>query len=523
MRRVAMVSMLSVVVTDRGRSLDRGPCPLGYSHVLDGYRSCALDTPPCAQKVIDRPVEGVLMEECGQQCGDGCVAVSLFVTKECWLYSSLGGEEMNDEQSVLCVRDPAPAPPPPPAPERHWPADPAAAAAVAATIIAPAVVTPVVSAPVAPVVVVTAPAVVAAPAEAPCHDTPGWSNQYGSSCAAYNEEGHCAQGGIAPAHEWAGGTEFGSPEQNCCACGKLPWPPPRPPPRRPPPRRPPPPPAPDEGSAASRKDAAIDHLKNAGSDIRLAGSALFYGVPPNAILALAAGACTGLLLLAVGRLLPPHRSPHPDPNPNPYPYPDLRLNPSPSPNPDQVGCMLLRRQRRGKRQRGYTDEEDEEDEEDGDFEQGPGGFDGYDGEPAAARGTQRILVEVAGEVCSRRVRTGGCGSVAELREVLCTACDDLGSFDAADMILEYLDERAGLAILVTDEMGVRGVLDRATLKATFTEPAARTRPGRARAKPAPVVGRGRRRAGYERGLVDEADADWDEEDSAAGGSRCLVQ
>ena len=185
--------------------------------------------------------------------------------------------------------------------------------------------------------------------------------------------------------------------------------------------------------------------------------------------------------------------------------------------------MLLRRQRRGKRQRGYTDEEDEEDEEDGDFEQGPGGFDGYDGEPAAARGTQRILVEVAGEVCSRRVRTGGCGSVPELREVLCTACDDLGSFDAADMILEYLDERAGLAILVTDEMGVRGVLDRATLKATFTAQATRARPGRARAKPAPVAGRGRRRAGYERGLVDEADADWDEEDSAAGGSRCLVQ
>ena len=186
-----------------------------------------------------------------------------------------------------------------------------------------------------------------------------------------------------------------------------------------------------------------------------------------------------------------------------------------------MGCTLLCRQRRRKRQRGYADEEDEEDEEDGDFERGPGGLGGYEGDGAAARGTQRILVEVAGEVCSRRVRTGGCGSVAELREVLCTACDDLGRFDAADMILEYLDERAGLAILVTDEMGVRGVLDRATLKATFTEPAASARPGRARAKPAP--GRGRGRAGYERGLVDEADADWDEEDSAAGGSRCLVQ
>ena len=44
----------------------------------------------------------------------------------------------------------------------------------------------------------------------------------------------------------------------------------------------------------------MDHLKSAGSDIRLASGALLDGVPPNAILALLAGACTGLLLLAVG-------------------------------------------------------------------------------------------------------------------------------------------------------------------------------------------------------------------------------
>ena len=69
----------------------------------------------------------------------------------------------------------------------------------------------------------------------------------------------------------------------------------------------------------------------------------------------------------------------------------------------------LRRQRRRKWQRGYADDEDEEDEEDGDFERGPVGLGGYEGDGAAARGTQRILVEVAGEVCSRRVRTGGWG------------------------------------------------------------------------------------------------------------------
>ena len=43
------------------------------------------------------------------------------------------------------------------------------------------------------------------PSPPPCFDTPGWSNQYGSSCVAYNDEGHCASGGIAPAHEWTAG------------------------------------------------------------------------------------------------------------------------------------------------------------------------------------------------------------------------------------------------------------------------------------------------------------------------------
>ena len=89
------------------------------------------------------------------------------------------------------------------------------------------------------------------PSPPPCFDTPGWSNQYGSSCAAYNEEGHCVAGGFAPAHEWTSGPEFGSPEHNCCICGKLPWPPPHPPPPPvaphpppPPPPSPPPPPPP---------------------------------------------------------------------------------------------------------------------------------------------------------------------------------------------------------------------------------------------------------------------------------------
>ena len=223
--------MLSLVLADRGRSLDRGPCPLGYSHVLDGYRSCALDTPPCAQKVIDRPVEGVFMEECGQQCGDDCVAVSLFVTKECWLYSSLGGVEMYDEQSVLCARDPAPVP------------------AVAPAVVTPAIVTP----------AIVSPAIVAPTFVTPTAASPAIATPTIATAAVVNPVEAAAAAPVVTAPSMVAALPTGV------------W----------------------ADVPLSRNDTVLDHIKNVGSDIWLAGGAMVHGVPPGAVVALAAGACTG--------------------------------------------------------------------------------------------------------------------------------------------------------------------------------------------------------------------------------------
>ena len=361
-------------------------CPPGFTHAYDGYRSCALDL-SCAHKALDRPMEAdISMDECGAQCGAGCVGLSLFTSSECWVYDALAGEPRYDEQSVFCVRD---LPPPPPSPR------------------------------------------------------------------------------------------------------------PRPPPPyvAPPPQPPPPPPPPPLPLPASRKDAAIEHLKHASDDIKAAGGALVEGVPFGAVVALAVGGGIGLLLLL-------------------------------------LGCLLLRRGRGA----GTYDNDDDDDDEYGDG----GLYDPHGGaemmraeyndeQPSGGggSGSQRILVEVGGEVCSRRVRTVGCQSVAELREVIAYACDDLvGRVDPSDMLLEYLDEKAGLAILVTDDMGVRGVLSRTTLKATFAEPRRHAGRhgggggsssgrggggssgggGRRASKPKRVAGRGRRK-GYERGIIDEEEAD----------------
>merc|ERR1711957_991391 len=60
-----------------------------------------------------------------------------------------------------------------------------------------------------------------------CEDTPGWSNarQSGgvvSTCADYSADGWCCDGGACPGQEWALGSYYNNPEQNCCACGKAP-------------------------------------------------------------------------------------------------------------------------------------------------------------------------------------------------------------------------------------------------------------------------------------------------------------
>eukprot|EP00965_Chrysotila_dentata_P084057 2774782-Pleurochrysis_carterae.AAC.6 len=99
-----------------GRAMEATPCSQGLVHVFNGYRSCALDPQPCATKVLES--ENILMAECINQCGPLCKAVSLFESRECWVYSALRGDPIGDERSIYCARaqPPPPAPPPPPPP-----------------------------------------------------------------------------------------------------------------------------------------------------------------------------------------------------------------------------------------------------------------------------------------------------------------------------------------------------------------------------------------------------------------------
>ena len=52
-----------------------------------------------------------------------------------------------------------------------------------------------------------------------CTNTHDWKNRFGATCAEY-EQKHCSDGAFVQGHEWTGGSNFNSPEENCCACGK---------------------------------------------------------------------------------------------------------------------------------------------------------------------------------------------------------------------------------------------------------------------------------------------------------------
>jgi hypothetical protein len=54
-----------------------------------------------------------------------------------------------------------------------------------------------------------------------CEDTPSWSNGQGATCETYKEENWCVSGiaGFGVAEDWTAGILFGYPEQNCCICG----------------------------------------------------------------------------------------------------------------------------------------------------------------------------------------------------------------------------------------------------------------------------------------------------------------
>lgn len=103
------------------RQLDQGPCPDGFTHAFDGYLACALDANACATKAIQGTDDApVLVSDCANMCeslSPPCVGLSIYLNKECWVYSRYENSARYDEQSVMCqrLRPPAsPSPPPPP-------------------------------------------------------------------------------------------------------------------------------------------------------------------------------------------------------------------------------------------------------------------------------------------------------------------------------------------------------------------------------------------------------------------------
>ena len=140
---------------------------------------------------------------------------------------------------------------------------------------------------------------------------------------------------------------------------------------------------------------------------------------------------------------------------------------------------------------------------------------GHDDEPP-----QQILIEVRGKVVATRktYSTRNCRSLKQLRHVVCKRCADYTrGAGERELTLEYLDESAGLAIMVVEEKQLPVVLSMPTLKATFSSKGGKSRSG----NNGPRRGGGRRR-GYERASLDEG-GESDEDENVRQPSGCAVQ
>ena len=168
----------------------------------------------------------------------------------------------------------------------------------------------------------------------------------------------------------------------------------------------------------------------------------------------------------------------------------------------------------------YSDEEESEYDED-EYLAEAGGMG-----PGGMGPGQKVLVDIGGRVVGAvTCRTRGCRTMRQLRRHVCHAAKQLSvSVHDSALTLEYLDEAAGVAILVSDQSQLPLVLSMPTLKATFASRDARiTLRGVSRgvASGARALGRGvgtrahgGRRAAYERAAM--------EEEERSGGS-CAVQ
>lgn len=389
-------------IVSRGVTAVSGSCTHGFVHSFNGYNSCALDpTNSCAIKVLDSI--DVSMERCIELCGDACIGVSLFEFRECWIYSSQRGEEVNDDRSIFCARaqPPSQLPPPPPPPP------------VFAQVVNPVV-----------------PAVL-------------------SGVQAVQG----AQTLTTPPRQSMGPLS---------AAQRMPV-------------------VPFDSSNAEQHEVAFAHLQQAGDSLKAAGGALFAELPVSAVVALAVGGCIGVLLLLAGCFL-------------------LR-NGLPDSSQDEIDF--------------YASDEEEASRASTSLEPAPV-------EPARpGAGSQRVLIEVEGKVSTKRVRTNHCRTLKQLRQTIAEACSkESGGAPPSAMLLEYLDEQAGLAITVNSEAQLSTVLRKPTLKATFQLTASPPNHAKAsrsavsvkRAPAAHASGKfptrkGRRhKAGYERaGLADSDD------------------
>jgi len=260
-----------------------------------------------------------------------------------------------------------------------------------------------------------------------------------------------------------------------------------PPPPFPPPQPPPPPVFPPPSPPQPRQKVALNYLK-------AAGWAMVEGIPPAVLLA----AASGLVLLVVVVL----------------------------------GCLCLCWCPCGSCCASHNDDlGDLEESDESDFDdEGNFGIDD-EGEDESSVGGRpafhRVLIEVDGAVItSVSVRTAGCLSLRGLRRRVSKACAEYtgGRPNESGLVLEYLDEAAGVAVLVSDERELQVALCMSTLKATFGGL------GAPRAGAAPRAPRaGGRKRGYVRGCRSEEDAeaadvygdDVDDYEPRARG--CLVQ
>ena len=70
-RRALTLLAVAALAGAADAARDQGPCPDGFFHAFDGYRSCALDANPRGEKLSG---DDLLWTDCGALCGPAASA-----------------------------------------------------------------------------------------------------------------------------------------------------------------------------------------------------------------------------------------------------------------------------------------------------------------------------------------------------------------------------------------------------------------------------------------------------------------